>query len=649
MKFLFLKVTYSFIAFFICCFSISNAQLCTGSLGDPIVNITFGSGGSSSGTALNAATTTYNFFPNDCPGDGSYTVRTSTANCFGNTWHTVSSDHTGDPNGYFMLINASNLPSDFYVDTVKNLCSSSTYQFAAWIMNVQKSTACGGVTIKPNVTFSIERIDGTVIQSYNTNDIATTANPTWVQYGFFFTTPVGVSDVVLRMRNIAPGGCGNDLALDDITFRRCGPLVSSTIVGAGTNSANVCQGSSQAFNISAVVSSGFTNPEFQWQQSFNNSAFTDIMGANALNYTISFLPTALIGTYKYRIAISEQGTSAVLNCRIISDSVIFNLNPKPIIAIAGDTNICTGTNLLLTASGAAMYNWIGSNSFTSNTAIVQINNATSINAGLYTVVGENSFGCQTSLTKTVIINPKPIASVSFVDTTICKNVPIILLASGGGTYSWFPATNISSTSVPNPTVTVSQTILYNVEVTNTFGCKDTAKVNVNVVSLPAVDAGPNQSLVGNTTVQLNGTITGSYSNFIWTPTAFLNNSNTLNPTAQITSDTKFYLTVNALRNCGTVLDSVMVNLISGFFIPNAFTPNADGKNDVWNIAALRAYPNHELKVYNRYGQVVFYGKAGVYGWDGKFNGALQPAGVYSFVLDLKDGKPLYKGSILLLQ
>jgi hypothetical protein len=112
-------------------------------------------------------------------------------------------------------------------------------------MNVQKSTACGGVTIKPNVTFSIEKTDGTVIQSYNTNNIATTASPTWLQFGFFFTTPVGVSDVVLRMRNIAPGGCGNDLALDDITFRRCGPLVSSTIVGTGTNSANVCQGSSQ--------------------------------------------------------------------------------------------------------------------------------------------------------------------------------------------------------------------------------------------------------------------------------------------------------------------------------------------------------------------------------------------------------------------
>lgn len=637
---------FSLLSFF--CFTKSKAQLCTGSLGDPIVNITFGSGGGS-GTALNAATTTYNFFPNDCPGDGSYTVRSNTANCFGNTWHTVSSDHTGDANGFFMLINASNLPSDFYVDTVKNLCSSSTYQFAAWIMNVQKSTACGGVTIKPNVTFSIERTNGTVIQSYNTNDIATTANPTWLQYGFFFTTPVGVSDVVLRMRNIAPGGCGNDLALDDITFRRCGPLVSSTIVGSGTNSANVCQGSTLTFNVSAAVSSGFANPEFQWQQSFNNSVFTDIIGANALNYTINFFPTAPLGIYKYRIAISEQGTSAALNCRVIGDSVIFNLNPRPVITIAGDTNICTGKNLLLTASGAATYNWIGPNGFVSNTAIGQVTNAASINAGLYTLIGENSFGCQTTLTKSVIINPKPIASVSFIDTTICKNTTFDLLALGGGTYNWFPATYLSSTVAQTPTVTGVENILYKVEITNAEGCKDTASVQVNVVKIPVVNAGPDQILISNSTAQLNGTINGNYSNYFWTSVVPLSNPNILNPTVQILNDTKFYLTANAVRNCGSATDSVLVSVFSKIFIPNVFTPNGDGVNDIWNIPALKAFPNHTLKLYNRYGQIIFESKNGIASWDGNYKGELQPTGTYAYFVDLNNGTPFFKGTILLIR
>ena len=92
------------------------AQLCPGSLGDPVVNITFGSGGSNSGyTATNAYIYTSSF----CPNDGLYTITNSTANCFGNTWHTVSSDHTG--NGAFLLVNATLTPGDFFVTTVNNL------------------------------------------------------------------------------------------------------------------------------------------------------------------------------------------------------------------------------------------------------------------------------------------------------------------------------------------------------------------------------------------------------------------------------------------------------------------------------------------------------------------------------------------------
>ena len=630
------------------CFTKSQAQLCTGSLGDPIVNITFGSG-SGTGTALGAATTSYNFFGSDCPTDGNYTVRANTNGCFSSTWHALTADHTGNANGYFMLINASNLPSDFYIDTVRNLCSNSTYEFAAWILNILKTTSCGGNGNKPNITFSIEKTDGTLIQSYNTNDILATANPTWVQHGFFFTTPAGVSNVVLRMRNNAPGGCGNDLALDDITFRRCGPLVAPVISSSNTSTANICEGIVQNIGITATVSSGFTSPEYQWQQSFNGNAFTDIVGAYGLNFTANFLPTSPIGIYKYRLAISEQGTSAVLTCRILSEPITITINPKPIIDITGEVNICAGQKILLTASGTTSYNWNGPNGFTSNIDIANVPIANIIHAGTYTVTGQNAFGCQATVSKLVVINPKPTASVSFSDTTICKNIAVNLLANGGGTYNWFPASNMSSTNIANPTVTATQTILYNVEVTSLSGCKDTTSVQVNVVKLPEVDAGPDQVLIGNSTVQLNGTISGSYDNYFWTSSIPLVNQNTLNPTAQVLAETKFYLTANGLRNCGVVLDSVLVSVFAGIFIPNVFTPNADGKNDTWNIASLRAYPNHELRVYNRYGQVVFESNANLNNWDGKYKGELQPTGSYIYILDLKNGTTIYKGTVLLVR
>jgi gliding motility-associated-like protein len=643
------RAVFIFSIIFIFCFTKSKAQLCTGSLGDPIVNIafTFPSG---SPVPLGNPTTTYNYVTTTCPVDGSYTLTANTSSCFGDTWHSVLSDHTGVPNSYYMLINASNQPGDFYVDTVKNLCSNSTYEFAAWIMNVQKSTACGGVTIKPNITFSIERTNGTLIQSYNSNNIANTANPTWIQYGFFFTTPSGVSDVVLRMRNNAPGGCGNDLALDDITFRRCGPLVTPSIVGLNIFDAVVCEGTTRTFNLLATVSAGFANPEYQWQQSFNGSPFVDIAGANTLSFNAVFLPTSAIGVYDYRLAINEQGTGGVANCRILSKLLTFNLYQKPTVNIVGDTSLCIGQNILLTAnSTATLFNWTGPNGFISNTNIATVNNAQIVHAGLYTLVAKNSFGCETTLSKTISISLKPQASVSFTDTTICKNVPIGLLASGGGTYNWFPATNISSTVIANPTVTTSETTLYKVEVTNQFACKDTASVQVNIVKLPVVDAGPNQVLIGNSVEQLNGSITGNYSNYFWTSVAPLSNANSLNPTAQILSDTKFYLTANSIKNCGSVTDSVEVNVFADIYIPNVFTPNGDGINDTWNIPALKAFPNHALKLYNRFGQMIFTSKAGFITWDGKYKAELQPTGTYTYVLDLKNGKPIFKGTVLLLR
>jgi hypothetical protein len=202
-------------------------QICTGSLGDAVVNVTFGSG-STIGNSLPGATTNYNFTSGDCPNDGNYTVINATNNCFGSSWHSLSQDHTpNDVNGLMMLVNASFTPSDFYIDTVRNLCASTTYEFGAWITNVILPTSCSPNLIHPKLVFNVETVTGQVLGTYSTGDILATSNPQWKQYGLFFTTPINTSDVVIRLTNNAPGGCGNDLALDDITFRPCGPIISA--------------------------------------------------------------------------------------------------------------------------------------------------------------------------------------------------------------------------------------------------------------------------------------------------------------------------------------------------------------------------------------------------------------------------------------
>ena len=170
---------------------------CTGSLGDPVVKLLLGRGKFRARTGSGHHQHAIRQFP--LPNDGEYTMINSSGGCFGDSWHTIR-DHTGDVNGYFMLINASYQPSDFYLQTVNGLCSGTTYRFSAYIMNVLRLQA-----FLPNITFSIEKRTVPVLQSYNTGDLPNASQPVYTEFGFFFTTPPGVQTVVLRMRNNSLG------------------------------------------------------------------------------------------------------------------------------------------------------------------------------------------------------------------------------------------------------------------------------------------------------------------------------------------------------------------------------------------------------------------------------------------------------------
>jgi hypothetical protein len=116
--------------------AISHGQLCTGSLGDPAANITFGSG-PNPGPPLPVGKTSYQYANNACPVNGDYTILNRGVEC-NYDWHVLPSDHSGMPGGYFMLVDASFEPGDFYVDTVTTLCVNTTYEFAAWMLNMKK-------------------------------------------------------------------------------------------------------------------------------------------------------------------------------------------------------------------------------------------------------------------------------------------------------------------------------------------------------------------------------------------------------------------------------------------------------------------------------------------------------------------------------
>jgi hypothetical protein len=171
---------------------------------------------------------------------------------------------------------------------------------------------------------------------------------------------------------------------------------------------------------------------------------------------------------------------------------------------------------------------------------------------------------------------------------------------GSGT---FMGTGVSSTGLFNPAATGlgstsgSYSILYTY--TTTKGCRDTASSSVIVWKVTA-DAGPGLIVFEGNSVTINPVVTGDNLSFAWSPPTFLNSSTIKNPVTTPKNDITYKLTVTGNNSCSAA-DTVRVAVLKTPVIPNAFSPNNDGINDVWNIQYLSSYADASIEVYNRYG------------------------------------------------
>lgn len=619
------------------------AQICTGSLGDPIINITFGSG-QNPGPALPGAATNYQYVSADCPQDGFYAVRNSSIACHGDTWHSIT-DHTGDQNGYFMLVNASVFPGAFYVETVNGLCGNTTYEFAAWVLNILKASACGGAGIQPNLTFRLEKTDGSILQVYNTGNIPASATPVWKQYGFFFTTPPNVTDVVLRIINNAQGGCGNDLALDDITFRPCGPQISTAIAGIASNAVSLCEGTSQSYTFTALVSTGFNNPVVQWQERYNGGTWNNIPGATAVTYSRNFSTSAQPGTYQFRLAAAESGNMSAAQCRIASLPLTVDISSNPALSANNNSPLCEGKTIMLTASNNAV--WTGPNGFVASGSSATISNARTSHSGMYYVTSVNG-SCSRTDSTVVTVNPMPVITISRNIVDICKGDTLPLNIAGAVNYSWAPVPGLSYSASLGLLVYTPDSSVYLIKGTNSYGCSDSVSLQVHVYRAPVANAGSDVAVIEGTGVQLSGSVKGDSLSFYWSPAISITGIQSLSPWVFPLSDTSYILHVNSYYGCGSDEDTVRVHVYKKLIIPNVFSPNKDGINDEWTIKGIESYPGAEVSLFDRYGRQVFSTRR-FESWNGTANGKPVAQGVYYYFINILHGLPIQSGWLLLIR
>ncbi|MGB3798840.1 MAG: gliding motility-associated C-terminal domain-containing protein [Lewinella sp.] len=580
-------------------------QECTGNLGENI--FADGDFGSGSANILTpdpgiAPGFVYTTFPP--PADGAYTITNNTAlwNNIYRTWR-LFGDNSDDPNGYMMLVNASFEPSLFYEQEVTGLCENTLYQFSADVTNVVKR---GTNQLLPNVSFLLDGREFISTGFLPEDD-------TWKTFGFTFTTRPGETTLTLALRNNAPGGIGNDIALDNISFRACGPEALILPEDAIT----VCE-EGEPLSLTATINGGqFDTPVVQWQRSSDGGdTWEDLLGE-----TSTTLAQRGIGggryAYRYLLANSTASLSSP-KCRIVSN--VKEVTVIPVRFPVADT-ICAG---LIYTVGESEYRTTGN----------------------YADTLLSSLGCDSIVQLSLQVVPDPgLRDALAIEDPSCSylndgSVTLTEVTGGSGPYTFTFADATYGVGTPVNSLTEGS---YAYRVTDRYGCFVEDSVQLISPFPFAVNLGPDHTLVLGEDVTLPLQTSQSITTYQWLPEGLVD-CDSICPTVTVLPPTSMTLSLVATSPSGCLAsDSVRLSVIEErlVYIPTAFSPNGDGSNDRFTI--FGSSPNvlgiASLRIYDRWGAEVFArtdleANSEADGWDGNVGGDLAPSGTYVYATEV---------------
>ena len=343
-------------------------------------------------------------------------------------------------------------------------------------------------------------------------------------------------------------------------------------------------------------------------------------------------------TSTYWVDVTDTATGCTTR-----DSIEVTINSLPIKSLGTDTSAC-GSHTLDAGNSGALFSW--STTDTSQTIVVNTTNTYWVDV----TIG----GCTTRDSIDVTINPSPAANITPVGaTTLCSGDTVELQSDTANTYLWL--LNGSGTGLTSQSIYVSTSGDYQVVVSNIAGCTDTSTIETITVNplLPIANFGHSGS-------SLTVTFTDSSVNeTMWVWDFGDGNTDTVqNPVHTYAIAGSYNVCLIAGNACGSdsICDSVTAKVIKiQLFIPNAFSPNGDGENDVFRVIGS-GIKKISLVVYNRWGEEVFETKdikeATEIGWDGKHNGEEQGMAVFVYYLEVEfeDGTPdIRKGDVTLIR
>lgn len=467
---------------------------------------------------------------------------------------------------------------------------------------------------------------------------------------------------------IATNGCGSDTAIHTVT-------VNSAPVAIIAGNTNICLGENNMltasgggtylWNTTDTTSTIIANPTSNniYSVIVSNGLCSDTAYANIIVTsvpianingldTICFGQSTILnasgaGTYSWSTGaiassitinpLTNTAYSVIVSNGGCSDTAMMNIivNPTPVANITGVTTICSGQNTQLTASGGDIYNW-NTGATASSITVSPVTDTT------YSVIVTNTFGCSDTAVASIILIPIPTATIMG-NINTCEGDAETLSATGIGNFLW--STGDTSDVV---TVTPSNTTTYIVTASNYCGSAiDT--ITINVHPLPTITISNDTTLLLGNTVNIHATGGETY---VWFPTTGLSCTTCFAPIAVPQSTTTYSVTITDTSGC-YVTETVTITVKDDFeiFIPDVFSPNADGENDVLYVRGT-GIKELNFVIYDRLGEKIFESQNPLNGWDGTYKGDALNSAVFVYYLSatLYNGKEIKtKGDITLIR
>ena len=313
--------------------------------------------------------------------------------------------------------------------------------------------------------------------------------------------------------------------------------------------------------------------------------------------------------------------------------------PSPTIHANNNTNVCRGSSLQLAVTGGSQYSWSPATGLSCTDCANPT--VTPIDSIWYTVKGVSSFGC-VGYDSVLLMIRNPFEMVVPPNDTVCAGRSANLKAMNAVTYLWSPAEGLNHIDIAEPIATPTATTHYRVIGYDAYHCfTDTGYVTVTVAPKPIVNIGNDITVTTGAPVTFHPVIqNGPIISYTWSPATGLSCADCPSPTTSISNNASYTLTVENIYGC-IAADNIVINAFcqkAQVFVPNAFTPDGDGLNDILMIRGTGIMVK-SFRIFNRWGEAIFEklnfnANDPKYGWDGKIRGIPATPEVYVYIAEV---------------